>query len=360
MLPARTMLSLSGMPAHTNHDRSVIQGYLMSQRSKFHFIAQFVCSAAAASFLCFGDAQAADTFPSNTIRIVVPTSAATPPDIICRVIAAALSEAEGWKVIVENKPGAIGTIAGLEVLKQPADGYTLYPSSLPVVAGPALLPNISYRLDTDFAPLIKLSVSYNVLVVNPSVPAKSIADLVAYLKASDGNHNFSSGGFGTPAHLIGELFKLQTGVPATHIPYNAMPQAIGDLIGGTNQFMFVTTLPVIQLINGGQLRALAVTAPKRIPVLKDVPSVAEEGYPNLVVEDWVGLSVKAGTPPEIVARLNAAINKALATPSVREALAKIGAEPAGGTPEAFGTQFNQQLAHWAKVVKESGIKMQQQ
>ena len=139
-----------------------------------------------------------------------------------------------------------------------------------------------------------------------------------------------------------------------------MPQAIGDLIGGTNQFMFVTTLPVIQLINGGQLRALAVTAPKRIPVLKDVPSVAEEGYPNLVVEDWVGLSVKAGTPPEIVARLNAAINKALATPSVREALAKIGAEPAGGTPEAFGTQFNQQLAHWAKVVKESGIKMQQQ
>jgi tripartite-type tricarboxylate transporter receptor subunit TctC len=124
--------------------------------------------------------------------------------------------------------------------------------------------------------------------------------------------------------------------------------------------MFITTLPVVPLINGGQLRALAVTAPKRIAILKDVPSVAEEGYPGLVVEDWVGLSVKAGTPPEIVARLNAAMNKALTSSSVREAFAKVGAEPAGGTPEAFGALFNGQLAHWAKVVKASGIKMQQQ
>jgi len=331
----------------------------MFGRSIFR-LARIMFSAVAFGFLGFADAKATETYPSNTIRIVVPTSAATPPDIICRVIATELSAAEGWKVIVENKPGAVGMIAGIEVLKQPADGYTLYATSLPVSASPALLSNMSYRLDTDFKPLIKLSISYNVLVVNPSVPAKSVAELVAYLKTSDGKHNFSSGGFGTPAHLIGELFKLQTGVQATHIPYNAMPQAIGDLIGGTNQFMFVTTLPVVPLINGGQLRALAVTAPKRIAILKDVPSVAEAGFPNLVAEDWVGLSVKGGTPPDIITRLNIAINKALASASVREAFAKLGAEPVGGTPEAFGAHFNNELSHWAKVVKDSGIKLQQQ
>jgi len=331
----------------------------MFGRSIFHFLARIICPMVAVGFLGFADAKAADTYPSNAIRIVVPTSAATPPDIICRVIATELSTAEGWKVIVENKPGAVGMIAGIEVLKQPADGYTLYATSLPVSASPALLSNMGYRLDTDFKPVIKLSVSYNVLVVNPSVPAKSVAELVAYLKTSDGKHNFSSGGFGTPAHLIGELFKLQTGVQATHIPYNAMPQAIGDLIGGTNQFMFVTTLPVVPLINGGQLRALAVTAPKRLAILMGIPSIAEAGYPNLVAEDWVGLSVKAGTPPEIVVRLNTAINKALTSASVRDAFAKLGAEPVGGTPEAFGEHFNNELSHWAKVVKDSGIKMQQ-
>jgi tripartite-type tricarboxylate transporter receptor subunit TctC len=332
----------------------------MFRRSTSHRVAQFVCAAVVAGFPGCADAATADAFPSKVIRIVVPNSAVTPPDIICRVIAAELSDAEGWKVIVENKPGAIGMLAGMEVLKQPADGHTLYATALPTAASPALLPNMNYRLDTDFTPLIELSVSYNVLVVNPSVPAKSLAELVTHLKASNGKLNFSSGGFGTPAHLVGELFKLQAGVDATHIPYNAMPQAIGDLIGGSNQFMFITTLPVVPLINGGQLRALAVTAPKRIAILKDVPSVAEQGYPGLVVEDWVGLIVKAGTPPEIIARLNAAMNKALASSSVKEAFAKVGAEPAGGNPEAFGVLFNGQLAHWAKVVKDAGIKMHQQ
>lgn len=316
--------------------------------------------ATAASLCGVVDAKAADTYPSQVIRIFVPTASATPPDIICRVVAAQLSEAEGWKVIVENKPGAVGLIAGTEALKQPADGYTLYATSLPVAASPALLPNMTYRLDTAFNPVIKLSVSYNVLVVHPSVPATSIGELITYLKASGGKHNFSSGGFGTPAHLIGEMFKLEAGVQATHIPYNAMPQAIGDLIGGTNQFMFITTLPVVQLIKSGQLRALAVTAPKRIAILPEVPSVAEAGFPTLVAEDWVGLSVKAGTPPDVVARLNAAINKALASTPVREAFAKLGADPAGGTSEAFGKHFDGELAHWAKVVKDSGIKMQQQ
>jgi tripartite-type tricarboxylate transporter receptor subunit TctC len=298
-------------------------------------------------------------FPVETIRIVVPNSASTPPDIISRIIARELAETEGWRVIVENRPGGVTTIAAGEVLKQPADGYSIYAMAVPSAAAPALVPNISYRLDTDFEPVIKVSVSYNVLVVNPSVPATSVAELVALLKSQPDKLTFSSGGFGTPAHLIGEQFKLQTGVRAQHVPYQQFPQAIGDLINGTNQYMFITMLPVIGLIETGKLRALAVTAAKRIPVLKDVPTIVEAGFPSLVAEDWTGFAVKRGTPKEIVARLNAAINKALAKPSVREAFANIGAEPAGGTPDEYGRLVETQVAHWSKVVSNSGMKFQQ-
>src|SRR5712691_4126979 len=209
----------------------------------------------------------AQSFPSRPIRIVVPTSTSTPPDSITRVIASELSDSEGWRVVVENRPGAVQTLAAADVLKQDPDGYSILVVSLPLLAAPALLPNLGFRLDTDAAPLIKVSVSYNVLVVNPAVPAKSVSELVAFLKNAPDKHTFSSGGFGTPAHLIGEMFKLQTGVRATHVPYQQFPQAIGDLLNGTNQYQFITMLPVIDLINSGKLRALAVTGPKRVPPL---------------------------------------------------------------------------------------------
>lgn len=301
----------------------------------------------------------AQTYPSSTIRIVVPGAAGTPPDIMGRLIAAELGETEGWRAIVENKPGAIQTIGLAEVLRQPADGYILGSISLPAAAAPALLPNVKFRLDSDFVPIIKLASAYHVLVVNPSVPAKSLSEFVALLKKQPDKLTFSSGGFGTPAHLAGEMFKLQTGVRATHVPYQALPRAIADLINGTNQYQFITPLPVLDLVATGKLRAIAVTGPTRLPALKDVPTVGEAGFPDLIIQDWFGILVKAGTPSDVIARLNGAINKALAKPRVRDAIAKMAAEPAGGSPQEFGEFLRAQIAHWGKVVKDGNIKMHQ-
>jgi tripartite-type tricarboxylate transporter receptor subunit TctC len=314
-----------------------------------------VIAALAASGLA---ADAQTSFPNGTIRFVAPFSASTPPDIISRIVAKELSESENWRAIVENRPGGITTIAANDVLMQSADGHNLYAMTIPSVAAPSLVPNISYRFDTDFEPVIKASVSYNVLVVNPSVPANSVAELVALLKSQPDRLTFSSGGFGTPAHLIGEQFKLQTGARAQHVPYAQFPQAIGDLLNGTNAFMFITMLPVVDLIKAGKLRALAVTGPKRVPVLPDVPTIVEAGFPSLVVEDFVGFAVKRGTPKETVAQLNKAINKALDKPAVRESMARIGAQPAGGSSEEFGQLVNSQVEHWRKIVADAGIKVQ--
>jgi tripartite-type tricarboxylate transporter receptor subunit TctC len=313
------------------------------------------------SLAAFGTIEAAqaESFPSNVIRIVVPTGAGTPPDIISRVVANELSETEGWRMLVENRPGALQTIGMAEVLRQPADGYSIYPMSVPTMAVPSLMPKMGLRPQSDFVPIVKVSSSYNVLVVTPSFPVRSVAELVAMLKEHPGKFNFSSAGFGTPAHLIGEMFKLQTGVSATHVPYQQGQQRIADLLNGTNQFDFLATVSAADLIATGKLRAIAVTAPQRVAGLQDVPTVVEQGFPNLVVEDYVGFAAKSGTSSAIVARLNEAIDRALRKPKVRDAFAKLGAEPAGGSPTVFGALIAAQVAHWEKVVREAGITMPQ-
>ena len=244
-----------------------------------------------------------------------------------------------------------------DVLKQPADGYSILAMSVPVMVAPSLLPNLGIRGDTDFEPIIKISSSYNVLLTTPSLPVRSVPELVALLKSQPGRLNFSSAGFGTPSHLIGELFKLQTDTRATHVPYQQGQQRIGDLLNGTVQFDFIATVSAIDFVGGSKLRALAVMGPNRVDALKDVPTIVEQGFPNLVVEDWVGFAARKGTPNGIIERLNDAINKALAKPTVRQALANLGANPAGGTASDFGNLMVAQSVLWARVVKESGIKL---
>jgi tripartite-type tricarboxylate transporter receptor subunit TctC len=301
----------------------------------------------------------AQSYPSRLLRIIVPTSASTPPDIISRITATALSESEGWSMVVENKPGAVQTLGAVEVLRQPADGYSMLAVGTPVTAAQSIVPRISFNLNTDFAGVVQVTKSGNVLVVNPAVPATTIDELVAYLKQNPDKLTYSSGGFGTPAHLIGELFRLNTGVRVTHVPYNDFPRAISDLVQGVNTYQFITVLPVVGLIQTGKLRALAVTSPQRVPTLPEVPTVSEAGHPELTTQDWVGLSVRAGTPPEAIARLNAAVNKVLALPKVGEALEKIGSEPAGGSVEQYTDLVRSQVALWAKVVNDAGLKLPQ-
>lgn len=306
-----------------------------------------------------GGAEAAQDYPASAIKIMLGSAAGTPPDLVVRMVANELAQASGWRFVVENKPGAIQTLGAMEALKQPADGYTILTVAMAVTAARALLPNVGFNLETDFAPVINLATAYHVLVVNPSVPAHSLSELVDLLRKEPDSLTFSSGGFGTPAHLAGEMFKVQTDTRARHVPYQALPRAIGDLLNGTNHFQFITPLPVLDLIATGKLRALAVTAPRRVTALPSLPTVGEAGYPGLIIQDWVGLLVKAGTPDPIVARLNRAANGALASPSVREALVKLSAEPAGGTPAEFGALIREQVAHWTTVIRQAGIRMHQ-
>ena len=301
----------------------------------------------------------AEPFPSGAIRIVVPTPPGTPPDIISRVVASQLSEREGWRMVVENRPGALQTVAMLDVLRQPADGHTIYPMSVPTGAVPSLMPQLGVRPDASFTPVVKLSTSYNVLVVPPDFSAKTMPEFVALLKARPGQFNFSSGGFGTPAHLAAELFKLETGIQAVHVPYVQPQQRLADLLTGTNHFDFLASVTAGDLIATGRLRGIAVTAPSRIPGLPTVPTIVEQGFPNLVVEDYVGFAVKSGTPEAVVRRLNEAVNQALRDPKVREAFEKLGATPVGGSQKDFSDFIRAQVAHWGRVVKDAGIKLPQ-
>ena len=313
-------------------------------------------SMVALAAFAFGQAPAA--YPTKPIRLVVPFPPGGATDILAREVAKHLTDAWGQSVVVDNRPGAGGNIGSELVAKSPPDGYTLEMGTVGTHAiNTSLYSKMPYDHIKDFVPVILVAGVPNVLEVNPSVPVNSVQELIAYAKANPGKLNFASSGSGTSIHLSGELFKVMAGVQMTHIPYKGSAPALADLIGGQVQLMFDNLPPSLPQIKAGKLRALAVTSATRAPALPDVPTVAEAGLPGFEASSWFGVLAPAGTPPAIVTKLNAEIAKWLTTPEAKEKLASVGANIAGGTPEDFARHIQAETAKWAKVVKESGAKV---
>ena len=295
------------------------------------------------------------TYPTKPVRLVVPFPPGGTTDILARAVAQKLSETWGQQVIVDNRPGAGGNIGSELVAKAPPDGYTLLMGTVGTHAiNPSLYAKMPYDHVKDFTPVILVAGVPNVLVVNPSLPVDSVQQLIAYGKANPNKLNFASSGNGTSIHLSGELFRTMTGVQMTHVPYKGSAPALTDLIGGQVQLMFDNLPSSLQFIKAGKLRALAVTSVARSQALPDVPTLAESGLPGFEASSWFGVLAPAGTPADIVAKINAAVAAWLASPAAKEQLAAQGASAAGGPPDAFVRHIADESAKWAKVVKASG------
>ena len=297
-------------------------------------------------------------FPDKPVKIVVPFAPGGGTDLIARTMGIAMGQELGQPVIIDNKPGA-GTIIGTDaVAKSPADGYTLVMATVAHVVNPSLQAKLPYSYEKAFAPVMLVGVSPNVLVVRAESPLKSVKNLIDAAKANPGKLSFASQGAGTSAHLAGELFKNLTKTDITHIPYRGGGPAITDLLGGTVDVMFATAAAVGSFVEGGKLRALAVTTATRSPspALAKVPTIAESGVPGYVADSWYGLYAPAGTPADVINRLNAAAKKAVQTDAFRKRVESEGLVIDGGSPQDFDKYAKGEEARWRKVVKENNIK----
>jgi tripartite-type tricarboxylate transporter receptor subunit TctC len=259
-------------------------------------------------------------------------------------------------VVVDNKVGAGGIVGMQDVLRQPADGYTAMTLYRGMVLTPHIFRNVPIDLRRDFAPVGQSLFTYNVLVVNPKVPANSLGELAALVKSKPGQINFASGGIASPAHLAGELFAQKLGSKMLHVPYLAFPQAVGDVMGGQVEMMFAATAPVLGHIESGKLKALAVTSNRRIASLKDVPTMAELGYPEVTMRDWLGLVVKTGTPADVVQKLNTALRNALNSDEVRQTFARLGAEANPGSAGEFAALIAQDSESLLQLARSANIR----
>jgi len=294
-------------------------------------------------------------YPSRPVRIISISAAGGTSDITARLMGQWLSERLGQSFVVENRPGAGGNIAAEFVAKSPADGYTLLTVSTNLMIGASLYDKLNYDLVRDIAPIASMSRETSVMLVHPSVPAKTVPEFIVYAKAHPGKINMASAGTGSGPHMSGELFKMMTGVDMLHVPYRGGGPALIDLLGGQVQVMFPGTTASIAYIRADRLRPLAVTAATRLQALPDVPTVGEfvPGYESSAI---FGLGAPRGTPAEIIERLNGEINAALASPSIRARIADTGASVLAVSPTEFGRLIADEIEKWATVVKFSGAK----
>jgi tripartite-type tricarboxylate transporter receptor subunit TctC len=307
----------------------------------------------------FAFAARADVYPGKPIHIVAPFPPGGPADILSRTIGNKLAQSLGQPVIIDNRPGAGGNIGADAVAKSPADGYTLLMGFVGTHAiNPSLYAKMPYDNVKDFEPVARVALVSILLVVNPSVPASSLKELIALAKDKPGQLTFGSPGHGTPQHLAGEMFNAMAGVKTLHVPYKGAVPALSDLLGGQLSMIFSSMPPALPLVKAGKLRALGVTSLARSPAAPESPTISESGLPGYVVSNWYGIFAPRGTPKEIVAKLNVEIVKILNMPDVKESLSVQGAESFGSTPEQFAAYIQEETAKWAKIVKHSGLQLE--
>lgn len=308
----------------------------------------------AAVFLCAAPAQAA--YPVKAIRIIVAYTPAGTTDILARALGQKLTEAWSQPVIVDNRPGANGTIGTELAAKAPADGYTLLMATAATHAiNPTLYPNLRYDAIKDFAPISLVATVPNIVVVHPSLPVKTVKELIAYAKANPGKLSHGSPGIGSTGHLSAELFKSMTGIQMTHVAYKGSAPTLQDLMSGQLQVVIDNIPPYLPQVKAGKIRALAVTPAKRSPAAPQLPTVAEAGVEGYEAATWFGLFAPAGTPPDVVAKLAAETRRILELPDVRERLLGLGAQPAPSTPEEFARFVQAEITKWAKVIRDANV-----
>ena len=308
----------------------------------------------AALLVCLAAGASAQAYPSRPVRVIIPLGTGGTTDVPGRIVAQRLSEALGQQFVVENKTGAGGTIGADFVAKSKPDGYTLLLTATPHVITANLYKNLPYNALTDFAPVIRVASGPYVLTVHPSLGVNSVRELIALAKAQPGKIDYASSGNGSAQHLVGAMFAHMAGIQLTHVPYKGSSQAQQDLVAGIVKVSFVGTPIVIPHVKSGRLKALAVTTAQRSPQMPDVPTIAEAGVPGYEALVWVGLLAPAGTPPDIIAKLNGEIAKLLGAPDVRQLFALSGVEPTPTTPEEFGAYLKSEFDKWGKVVRDSG------
>jgi tripartite-type tricarboxylate transporter receptor subunit TctC len=309
--------------------------------------------------LLFAVNSMAQTYPVKSVRMVVPFAAgAGSNDIMARLIAQKLSASFGQQFVVDNRPGASGIIGCDIVAKAQPDGYTVLMMSLTFAVLPSLFSKLPYDTVHDLTPVTMVASAPLMLVVHPSVPAKSVAEFIAYARANPGKLNFGSGGAGATPHLAGEMLKSMAGLQVTHIPYKGGAPALADLVGGQIQFMLENIPGTLPFAKAGKLRALAVTDLKRSPLLPELPTLDESGLKGYQIVGWNGLFVPAGTPQAVVNKLYAAVGSALALTEVKERLAVLGADGVGDTPQHFAAFIKAEIPKWAQVVKDAGLKVE--
>ncbi|WP_423459231.1 Bug family tripartite tricarboxylate transporter substrate binding protein [Ottowia sp. VDI28] len=304
-------------------------------------------------------AEDAKAYPSKPIRLVVPFTPGGSTDILGRTIGLQLTQAWHQPVVIENVPGAGGSIGADKVAKAPADGYTLLMGHIGTLAvTPSLYAKLPYDPIKAFAAVAWVARVPNVLVVHPSVPAKTVQELVAYAKANPGKINYGSGGNGSAAHIATEYLKLQTGTQMQHVPYKGTAPAVTDLVAGQIQLMFTGVPAVMTQVKAGQLRAIAVSSPQRVKAVPELPTVAESGYPGFEADQWYGVVAPANTPKDVITKLNQQINLMLSSPEVGGRLASEGAEPTPNPPEVFAKLITSEIARWRTVIQQGKVKVE--